>query len=155
MYYWVRPTADISQEFPNFPKDWKLEHANANSSNQHRLNISTRSAFRNLRVTGYIANISDSPQSRNASTKAGLSDSLNKFCLGFNFLERVKQFTVVIRIYYPTPGNAEESFFWARAFCFSNQFCPKVSPHPEAQHGIMVGDPVEGLLAPFQGKVVI
>ena len=33
---------------------------NHNPSNQHRVQISTRDAFRNLRISGYIANISDS-----------------------------------------------------------------------------------------------
>lgn len=126
---------------------------NANSSNQHRLQISTRSAFRNLRVTGYVANISDSPMSRNTDTKTGLRDFLLNNDI--NFLETVKKFTVVIRLFYPTPGNAQESFLWARVFCFANQFSPKISPHPDAQYGIMVGDAVEGLLAPSQGREVI
>ena len=99
MYYWVHPDEDITKRFHNFPKDWLLEQtkceykritdpkkftehlsifiptfltlnfANKNSSHQHRLQISTRAGFRNLRFTGYIANISDSPQSRNTSSK--------------------------------------------------------------------------------------
>ena len=27
LYYWARPTTDISRQFPNFPQDWSLEHA--------------------------------------------------------------------------------------------------------------------------------
>ena len=61
----------------------------------------------------------------------------------------------VCRVFYPTPGNAEGSFIWARVFAFANQFRPKVAHHPEAQYGIMVGDPSEGLLAPSSGGVVI
>ena len=85
---------------------------NANSSNQNRLQISTRSAWRNLRINGYIANISDSPMSRNTSTKTSLSNYGERHLS--NSLETVKQFTVVCRVFYPTPGNATERLVFER-----------------------------------------
>ena len=41
LFYWADPAQNIAASFPNFPQDWKLEHANANSSNQNRLQVST------------------------------------------------------------------------------------------------------------------
>ena len=60
-------------------------------------------------------------------------------------------FTVVGRMFYPTPGNAQESFIWRRVFCFSNQFVPKLAVGDTAVFGFMPGDPVEGNLAPSSG----
>ena len=42
--------------------------ANHDDSNQHRIQITTRDAFQNLRISGYIAYISGSPEPADTST---------------------------------------------------------------------------------------
>ena len=47
---------------------WVFFFANHNDSNQNRTQITASDALRNLRIAGYIAHISDSPDHENTST---------------------------------------------------------------------------------------
>ena len=60
-------------------------------------------------------------------------------------------FAIVGRMFYPTPGNATESFIWCRVYCFANQFVPKIAVGDTAIFGFIPGDPVEGNLVPSIG----
>ena len=57
---------------------------------------------------------------------------------------------------YPTPGDSTMSFCWLRVFAFASNFCPKHA-RPGDVFGLMVGDAVEGNLAPTEkyGTVVL
>ena len=48
-YYLVDPKKGDKLPTMPIPKEWTFEHCNANRSNQHRVQITTRDDFRNLR----------------------------------------------------------------------------------------------------------
>ena len=83
------------------------------------MKIPTRDAFNNLRADGFVANIQDSPKSKNTDTR--------------------KQLTIATRLRFNTLGTVEGSHFWRMTYAFSSNYTPKLSDKDWAQH-IMVGD---------------
>ena len=64
-----KPSAPLLTVFlPNLNLRDVSFFANRNDSNEHRIQITTRDAFQNLRAAGYISYISDSPEPEITST---------------------------------------------------------------------------------------
>ena len=96
-----------------------------------------RDAFRNLGITGLVANIVGSPKTKDtaAETRYGKVPYLfhtyvsTAYCGGANLL--------------PTPGNSEEAPIWGRVYAFSSHFWRKTS-FSNALLGVVVGDSMAG-----------